>query len=159
MVPVRNGARPEAPEGSHSTQAGTAPELAGALAPDDPPEPDRPEPDWPVPDWPVPDWPEDVTAADPLDRAEVAPEEPTEEAPPVEVLDLEAAVEDAVPVADEFTAPRGFARLVPPPAVGAAAVCAAAGSASTTESSNARCSSLCIGSRSLKRFLPIARLC
>jgi hypothetical protein len=154
LVPVRNGARPEAPEGSHSTQAGTAPELAGALAPDDPPEPDRPEPD-----WPVPDWPEDVTAADPLDRAEVAPEEPTEEAPPVEVLDLEAAVEDAVPVADEFTAPRGFARLVPAPAVGAAAVCAAAGSASTTESSNARCSSLCIRSRSLKRFLPIARLC
>jgi hypothetical protein len=159
LVPVRNGARPEAPEGSHSTQAGTAPELAGALAPDDPPEPDRPDPDWPDPDWPVPDWPEDVSAGDPLDRAEVAPEEPTEEAPPVEVPDREAAVEDAVPVADEFTAPRGFARLVPPPAVGAAAVCAAAGSASTTESSNARCSSLCIRSRSLKRFLPIARLC
>jgi len=159
LVPVRNGARPEAPEGSHSTQAGTAPELAGALAPDDPPEPDRPDPDWPDPDWPDPDWPEDVSAGDPLDRAEVAPEEPTEEAPPVEVPDREAAVEDAVPVADEFTAPRGFARLVPPPAVGAAAVCAAAGSASTTESSNARCSSLCIRSRSLKRFLPIARLC
>jgi hypothetical protein len=154
LVPVRNGARPEAPEGGHSNQAGTAPELAGAPAPDDPPEPDRPEPD-----WPDPDWPEDVTAADPLDRVEAAAEPPAEEAPVVEVPDLEAVVDDTVPVAGKFAAPYGFAGPAPTPAVGAAVVCAAAGSASTTESSNARRSGWCIRSRSLKQFLPIVQLC
>ena len=64
-----------------------------------------------------------MTAADPLDRAEAAPEE----APAVEVPDPEAAVEDAVPVAGKFTAPLGFARLVPAPGV-CAAFCAAAAS-------------------------------
>jgi hypothetical protein len=96
-----------------------------------------------------------VTAADPLDPAAAAPEEP---AAVVEVPDTEAAVEGAVPVAGKFTAPNGFARLVRPPGVGAA-FCAAAGIASATESSNARCSRLCIRSRFLKRFLPIVRLC
>jgi hypothetical protein len=139
LVPVRNGARPEAPEGGHSSQAGTAPELAGALVPEDPPEPD---------------WPEDVTRADPPDTVEAAADPPPEEAPIVEVPDPEAAVEDAVPVAGKFTAPYGFARLVP-----AAGVCAAAGTASPTASSNARCSGLCIRSRFLKRFLSMARLC
>ncbi len=90
MVPVRNGATPEAPEGGHSSQAGTAPAPAGAPAPDDPPEPD---------------WPDDVTRGDPLDPVEAAPEPPPEEAPAVEVPDPEGAVEDAVPVAGKFTAP------------------------------------------------------
>ena len=162
-MPLRNGATPEAPEGSHSSQAGTAPEPAGAPVPDDPPEPDRPDPDWPDPDWPDPDWPdpdwpEDVPAADPLDRVEAAAEPPPEEAPAVEVVDPEAVLEGAVPVAGKFTAPNGFARLVPAPGV-CAAVCAAAGSASATESNNARCSGWCIRSRSLKQFLPIAQLC
>ena len=100
MVPVRNGARPEAPEGGHSSQAGTAPELAGAPTPDDPP-----EPDWPDPDWPDPDRLDDVTVADPLDPVEAAPEPPPEEAPAVEVPDPEAAVEDTVPLAGKLTAP------------------------------------------------------
>jgi hypothetical protein len=90
LVPVRNGARPEAPEGGHSSQAGTAPELAGAPTPDDPPEPDCPD---------------DVTAANPLDPVEDAPEPPPEKAPAVEVTDPDAVVEDAVPVAGKFTAP------------------------------------------------------
>ena len=46
-----------------------------------------------------------MTAADPLDPAEAAPEPPPEEGPAVEVADPEAAVEDAVPVAGKFTAP------------------------------------------------------
>jgi hypothetical protein len=129
LVPVRNGARPEAPEGGHSSQSGTAPELAGAPARDDPPEPDCPE---------------DVIAADPLAPAEAAPEE----AAAVEVPDPEAAVEDVVPVAGKLTAPRGFARLVPAPGI-CAAFCAAAGTASATESSNARRSRLFITSRFL----------
>jgi hypothetical protein len=90
LVPVRNGARPAAPEGGHSSQAGTAPELAGAPAPADPPDPDCPD---------------DVTRAEPLDPVEAAPEPPPEEAPAVEVPDPEAVVEDAVPVAGKFTAP------------------------------------------------------
>jgi len=153
LVPLRNGATPEAPEGSHNSQAGTAPEPAGAPVPDDPPEPDRPDPD-----WPDPDWPEDVPAADPLDRVEAAAEPPPEEAPAVEVVDPEAVLEGAVPLAGKFTAPNGFARLVPAPGV-CAAFCAAAGTASATESSNARCSGFCIRSRYLRRFLPIAQLC
>jgi len=158
LVPVRNGARPEAPEGGHSSQSGTAPEPAGAPADDDPPEPDRADPDWPDRDWPDPDWPDDVTAADPLDRAEVAPEPPPEEAPAGEAADPEAVFEGDAAVAGKLTVPDGFARLVP--ALGVrAAVCAAAGTASATESSNARCSGLCIGSRYLRRFLPIAQLC
>ena len=138
MVPVRNGARPEAPEGGHSSQSGTAPELAGAPARDDPPEPD----------WPEPDWPDDVTAADPLAPAEAAPDPPPEEAPGVEVPDPEAVVEDVVPVAGKLAAPRGFAILVPATGV-CAAFCAAAGTASATESSNARRSGLFITSRFL----------
>jgi len=105
-----------------------------------------------------PDWPEDVTAADPLDRAEVAPEEPTEEAPPVEVLDLEAAVEDAVPVADEFTAPRGFARLVPAPAVGAAAV-APRLAVPARQKAAMRGAAACALDQDPQAILPIARLC
>jgi hypothetical protein len=153
LVPVRNGARPEAPEGGHSSQAGTVPEPAGAPAPADPP-----EPDWPDPDWPGADWLEDVTAADPLDRTEAAAEPPPEEAPAVEAADPEAVVEDTVPVGGKLTAPYGFEILVPP-GVGAAAVWAAAGTASTTETSNARCSVRYIRSRFLQRFLPIAQLC
>jgi hypothetical protein len=98
-----------------------------------------------------------VTVADPLDPVEAAPEPPLEEAPAVEVPDPEAAVEDTVPVAGKLTAPSGLARLVPAPGV-CAAFCAAAGIASATESSNASCSGLCIRSRFLQRFLPIARL-
>ena len=70
-----------------------------------------------------------MTAADPLDRAETAPEPPPEEAPAVEVVDPEAVFEAAA-VGGEFTVPDGFARPVPAPGI-CAAFCAAAGSAST----------------------------
>ena len=91
---------PAAPEGGHSSQAGTFPGFAGAPALEDPPEPD---------------WPEDAAVADAPDRAEPtpaaepAPEEPTAAEPP----EPAAAVEAAGALEGNCTAPYGLARPAP----------------------------------------------
>lgn len=117
MVPVKNGAIPDAPEGGHSSQAGTLPDLP-AGADDDPSEPDCPDDD----------------AADVVDRAETAPTPAPGVAPAVEPTGAAAALEGAAVVAGNLTAPYGVARLLP----AMPEVWAAAGSASTAENSNAR---------------------
>jgi hypothetical protein len=48
LVPVKNGSIPEAPDGGHSSQAGTLPEPP-AVAADDPPEPGCPDEKRPAP--------------------------------------------------------------------------------------------------------------
>jgi hypothetical protein len=115
LVPVKNGAVPEAPEGGHKSQAGALPELP-AVADDDPPEPDC-----------------EALAADEFGPAPTgAP--PAEEGPSAEPTGAAAALEGAAVVAGNLTAPYGVAKLLP----AMPEVWAAAGSASTAENRNAR---------------------
>ena len=118
MVPAKNGATPEAPEGAHSSQSGTLVELGLAAVPtdDDPAEPD-------------------VGAAEVVDRGEMmpAPEPTPRETPAGEVLDPAAAF-DGVAVPGNVTAPYGFVRPLP----AMLEVWAGAGPPSTTENNNAR---------------------
>ena len=117
MVPVKNGAVPEAPEGGHKSQAGTLPELP-AVADDDPPEPDCLD---------------EALAADEFGPATtVAP--PADEGPGAEPTGAAPALEGAAVIAGNLTAPYGVARLLP----ATPEVWAAAGSASTAENSIAR---------------------
>jgi hypothetical protein len=113
-VPVTNGAIPEAPDGGHSSQAGTLFEPAVAPAADEPREPDDAGP---------------AVAAVPV--AEPAPGAPVPDEVAV-VVPGAAAVTDLVP--GSVTAPYGLARAVPAtpevPVPAMLEVCAAAGCAS-----------------------------
>jgi hypothetical protein len=94
LVPVKNGAMPEAPEGGHSNQAGTLFELAAA---DDPPELGGAD---------------GAAAADVLGAA-AAPGPPEEEGAAAVLLGAAAAVDGATIAPGNVTAPYGFARVVP----------------------------------------------
>jgi hypothetical protein len=118
LVPVKNGAIPEDPEGKHCTQAGTLLDLAAVPGADEPPDPDCP----------------DGGAAEVVDRAEATPTpEPTPAETPASELLEPAAPFDGVVVPGNVTAPYGFVR--PLPAI--FEVWAAADPPSTTENSNA----------------------
>jgi hypothetical protein len=131
LVPVKNGAIPEDPEGKHSTQAGTLLDLAAVPGADEPPDPDCPG-----------------GAAEVVERAEPTP---TPELTPAETpageLFEPAAPFDGVVVPGNVTAPYGFVRPVP----AMPEVWAAADSPTRTENSNAMQSCLAINPRSLLR--------
>jgi hypothetical protein len=118
LVPVKNGAIPEAPEGGQSSQDGTLPKRAAVPGAEEPPDPDCPD-----------DGPAAV-----VDGAEATPApEPTPTETPAGELLEPAAPFDRVVVPGNVTAPYGFVRPMPAtPEVWATAV-----SPSTTENSNA----------------------
>jgi hypothetical protein len=98
LVPVKNGAIPEDPEGKHCTQSGTLLDLAAVPGADEPPDPDCP----------------DGGAAEVVDRAEATPApEPTPAETPAGELLEPAAPLDGVVVPGNVTAPYGFARPLP----------------------------------------------
>jgi hypothetical protein len=118
LVPVTNGAIPEAPEGGHSSQAGTLFEPAVAPADDEPREPDDAGPA--VADGPVPG---------------PAPEAPVPDEVAVVLLGPVAVTDGVIVLPGSVTAPYGLVRAIPArpevpvPAtleVCAAAVCASA---------------------------------
>ena len=108
LVPDRKGCIPDAPEGGHSTHAGTLLEGAVAALPEDPPDAAREEDVVPMLPGP-PDW---LPAAPP-----------------------EIPLLDAAPPADPAVGPLVVGVGVAPP--GVAAVCASVGNAAVTESSAA----------------------
>jgi hypothetical protein len=117
LVPVKNGAIPEDPEGEHSSQSGTLFERAAVPGADEPPDPDCP----------------DDGAAEVVDRAETTPTpEPTPAETPAGELLEPAAPFDGVVVPGNVTAPEGFVGPVP----AMPEVWAAAASPSKTENSN-----------------------
>lgn len=134
MVPVKNGAIPEAPDGEHNSQAGTLFELAAVPGADEPPDPDCPG----------------DGAAEVVERAEPTPTpELTPAETPVGELFEPAAPFDGVVVPGNVTAPYGFVRPVP----AMPEVWAAADSPSTTENSNVMQSCLAVNPRSpLRRW-------
>jgi hypothetical protein len=154
LVPVTNGSIPGAPDGGHSSHAGTLLEGAPVAAPDDPPEEDDVDPLLPEALDPVP-------AAPPPDPEPVA--EPPDVNPVAGVL-VAAAVEVAeVPFvvvvrgvvvvrADGVVRVNGVVpvRLTTPLRVtvpGATAVCAEAGRATAIESSTAQRTNRSIGAK------------
>ena len=131
MVPVTNGSIPGAPDGGHSSHAGTLLEGAVVAALDDPPGEDDVDP---LP----PDALDPVPAAPPPDP------EPVAEAPDVDpvagVLVAAAAEVAGFPFVVVFGIDVVVPRLTTPLRVtvpGVAAVCAEAGRATAIESSTA----------------------
>jgi hypothetical protein len=138
LVPVKNVAIPEAPDGEHSSQAGALFWLAAVPGADEPPDPDCPG----------------DGAAEEVERAEPTPmPEPAPAEAPAGELFEPAAPFDGVVVPGNVTAPYGFVRPVP----AMPEVWAVADSSSTTENSNAMQSCLAINLRSLLRRWSSAR--
>jgi hypothetical protein len=116
LVPVRNGANPEAPEGAHNSQAGTLFEPAVAPVTAEPFDLDCPGDD-------------DAGVAGGAETAPLDP--PAAEVPAGGTFDP-AAAPDGGEIPGNVTAPYGFARPAPP----VPEICAKAEPLSTTESSN-----------------------
>ena len=139
---MTNGSIPGAPDGGHSSHAGTLLEGAAVAAPDDPPEED--------------DDPLLPTALDPVPEAPPPDPEPVAEAPdvdPVAAVPVAAAAEVAgfpLVVVFRIDVVVPVPRLTTPLCVtlpGVAAVCAEAGRATAIESSIAQRTNRSLGEK------------